>query len=249
METEEKPPAGPQGEPKGELKDYWHTLEQQVRGIVSEALMTSKTVEELPLLLVATVQFFERLTRDIAETLPPPQPIACAEGCAFCCTSTEVHASALEVIGIAAHMSDQFSEQDIKEITGKIRQTAETKKAQENFESPTSLPCPLLRDNACSVYPVRPFVCRGFNSYDATACERRKGGDLEAEITGYVHQDIIAQASLRGVQRSLADCGLDGDALDLTPALAIALEKPGTAERWRAGENVFEKAHAREARK
>ncbi|NQU60878.1 MAG: YkgJ family cysteine cluster protein [Rhodospirillales bacterium] len=241
METEEKPSDAPQ--------DYWVTLEQQVREIVSGTMATSKAIEELPLLSDATVQFFERLTRDILETLPPSRPIACAQGCAFCCTSTEVHASALEVIGIAAHMADQFNEQETKEISQKIRETTETKGAQNKNESPPSMPCPLLKDSRCSVYPVRPFVCRGFNSYDAVDCERHKAGDAETEITGYPHQDIIAHATLRGVQRGLADCGLDGDALDLTPALAIMLETPDAALRWRAGENIFEKAHARQARK
>lgn len=240
MEAKEKPQAQPD--------DYWVTLERQVREIVSETLATSKAVEELPLILNATVQFLEKLTRDFTETLPPHRPIVCAEGCVFCCTSIEVHASALEVIGITTHLTDHFSEPEIRALGRDIRQTAEAKKAQNGKKSPSSFPCPLLKDGKCQVYPVRPFVCRGFNSYDASACERHKGGDRDAKIDGYVHQDIIAQAALRGVQRGCADCGFDGNALDLTPALAVALETPDAFERWQAGEAVFDTAKARHAR-
>ena len=233
---------------QAQSEDYSVTLERQVREIVGETLATSEAVEELPLLLGAIVQFLERLTRDIAGTLPPRKAIACAEGCAFCCTGTEVHASALEVIGITVHLADHFSQPDLRALARNIRQAAEAKKAQYGQEKPSSFPCPLLKDNGCRIYPVRPFVCRGFNSYDATACERRKAGDGDTEILGYIHQDTVAQATLRGVQRGCADRGLDGDALDLAPALAIALEEPDVIERWRAGEAVFEPARARHAR-
>jgi len=103
-----------------------------------------------------------------------------------------------------------------------------------------------LVDNVCSVYPVRPLVCRGFNSYDAYACEMQKSF-LQEDVTieGYAHQGRAAQAALAGLRRGLEEGGLSGDVLDLAPALRIVLTTPNVAQRWLSSEPVFEGARAR----
>ena len=44
---------------------------------------------------------------------------------------------------------------------------------------------------------------------------------------------------LDGMRAGLSESGLQGDRVELTAALRIALEVPDAAERWLAGEAVF----------
>ena len=162
---------------QAQSEDYSVTLELQVREIVSETLATSEAVEELPPLLGAIAQFLDRWPGDIDGSLTPHKSTRGAQGRACCWTSTEVHASALEVIGITVHLADHFSQPDLRALARNVRQAAEAKKAQYGQEKPSSFPCPLLKDNRCRIYPVRPFVCRRFNSYYPTARARRKPAD------------------------------------------------------------------------
>lgn len=228
--------------------DYEGPLEAQVIEIVAGAIGADPGVGGLGALVDAATRFMDDLTRDMAERHPPPRPIACREGCAFCCIGTEVHVSAPEVLRIRDYLTRHLGAGEAEALKARLRESADRKAALGPGDGPPPLPCPLLDDSRCRVYPVRPLVCRGFNSYDAGVCERRKVGGEDVEITGYALQDGTAQATLRGIQRGCAERGLMGDALDLAPALAIAMETPDAAERWRAGEDVFGPARARVAR-
>lgn len=81
--------------------------------------------------------------------------IACAQGCAYCCHS-EVAISQLEADYIAAMTG-----------TPTNRPTEEPTKS-EPFTDPAR-PCPFLgADNACSIYTLRPMVCRTHVNFEPT---------------------------------------------------------------------------------
>ena len=56
----------------------------------------------------------------------------------------------------------------IAEASGRIASPLATSREHDNREF-LGQPCPFLVDNACSVYDVRPLVCRSHFSFDATA--------------------------------------------------------------------------------
>jgi hypothetical protein len=54
-------------------------------------------------------------------------------------------------------------------------------------------------------------------------------------VPNYVPQLRLTTFVLDGLRAGLSESGLQGDRVELTAALRIALEVPDAAERWRAG--------------
>jgi hypothetical protein len=97
-------------------------------------------------------------------------------------------------------------------------------------------------DNRCSVYPVRPLTCRGFNSSDARQCELSLDPRNHAVVPAYAPQQRLATLVLDGVRAGLVESGLSGTLLELTAALHLALTIPDAFDQWRDGKPVFEPA-------
>jgi hypothetical protein len=79
--------------------------------------------------------------------------IACANGCSHCCHHG-VEISSLEATSIS-----NFSGRAARPIQKSILRTDKPYRGS---------PCPFLVEDSCSVYEVRPLVCRNHASYDAT---------------------------------------------------------------------------------
>ncbi len=83
--------------------------------------------------------------------------LACGKGCGNCCASQkDLPLYPHELVGIYWFVADKM-DQAVREVL---------KKRLINHS--TSLPCPFLIDNSCSIHPLRPFGCRQFNVF--TAC-------------------------------------------------------------------------------
>ena len=232
---------------EGPIFEYQAPVEKGVADIVVRVLKSFDAGGRLNDLFDATVGFVGGLMADLERAQPPPRPLACGEGCAYCCIGMEVHVSPLEVLRIADYVTRTLARSDLEDLV-KITKSvdAEKKSAREAGAERPRFTCPLLVDRRCSVYDVRPFVCRGFNSYDALKCEQRKRGGIEfAVVEGYVHPKMVARSALNGVRLGCIAAGLEDDVLDLAPALLIALTTADAKERWLGGEAVFETARVR----
>jgi uncharacterized protein len=219
---------------------YEQPLEQGMAQIVVASLGASDARERLEPLFDEAAQLISAMIADKEATEPPPKPLACGAGCAFCCTMFEVHVLPIEVLRIADFVAKNFSEEDLVDLIKQIRRTtakkADAPEPKDGGEERFS--CPLLKGGLCSVYEIRPMTCRGFNSYDAENCR------LGQNIDGYVHPQRITQYVLKGFRKGFAEIGLDADFLDLAPALEIALSDGEAGQRWLSGEPVFAPAQA-----
>jgi len=106
---------------------------------------------------------------------------ACRKGCATCCTRS-VTMTSLEGDGIMAFLAeaDRLSELAASAFQPTAPRTAQCTtnafvaahlrgESVEEAESWDLRPCPFLKDESCSIYPVRPFGCRLFASQDPCA--------------------------------------------------------------------------------
>jgi Fe-S-cluster containining protein len=213
-----------------------------------------KTAEKLksertPLQVIEVAEHAAQLTDQSIQSAvhqsPPVPPLACREGCAWCCYKL-VGTTAPEVFRIAQYLEEQLSPEEFALARDRIiRRDEERKALSEDRWSAARLPCSLLVDDRCSVYPVRPLTCRGFNSSDAKQCERWIRTRGPVEVPTYEPQHRLATFVLDGLRAGLAESKLPDELLELTAALRIVLTAPDTFKRWLAGEPVFATAKMR----
>lgn len=168
---------------------------------------------------------------------PPPPTIACRAGCAYCC---HIYASCSipEALWIARfireHRKDFGSE--FRELF--LEMEARTRGKNQDTRLGLQIPCPLLRTELCSVYPVRPLSCRGFASLDVHACMSIvSGGNADVPIP-MSHGTFRPTYSMT-LHAALSHCGLEYRSVELGHAVWVALETPNCEERWLSNEDVF----------
>jgi Fe-S-cluster containining protein len=168
---------------------------------------------------------------------PPQRPLACAAGCAWCCHK-RVGVAVPEVIRIADYLRAVLTPPQMQALLERIEQTLEKRRQR----APNPQPCPLLVDNRCAAYAVRPLTCRGFNSSDAGLCQASIMENARATVPVYPPQLRLMTLVLDGMRSGLAESGLKNELLELTAALAIALKVEDAADEWLQGRPVFASA-------
>lgn len=104
--------------------------------------------------------------------------VACRSGCSTCCTQS-VTMTELEGLRIIEHFTKESAQKQLIPLLAdrprKSRQPASTnayarlclegREPEESEETDWDMtPCPFLSNNRCSIYQVRPFMCRAFVS-------------------------------------------------------------------------------------
>jgi Fe-S-cluster containining protein len=205
-----------------------------------------RTVEALrgrrvPLALVEVADHGSRVAEETvraAMAADPPPPLACKEGCDWCCHLT-VGTVVPEVVRILEHLRQTLSPEALRATRERVAALDEQRRRQTlSRRADARLPCALLVDRRCTVYPVRPLTCRGFNSRSAFRCEQFAGGQAR-DVPAYAPQQRVMTFTLDGTRAGLEASGLNDDLLELTAALRVALEVPDAVTRWLAGEPVF----------
>ena len=160
-------------------------------------------------------------------------PVVCADGCSHCCR-VHVSISAPEAIVLAAYLRDTMKKDALAKLTSRVEESAREVAAMDRDARVASgAPCPLLVDERCAAYQVRPLPCAAANSYDAEACA--KGGEIPIEPV----QLGAIRATQLGLSTAIAARGLDNGRYELAGALAVALKTPDAATRWLRGERLF----------
>lgn len=188
---------------------------------------------------------YERYDNLIAKTIDasPIKP-ACKAGCAFCC-HYKVEVRAHEMLLIKDYMSKTFSAEKIAGVLAEAENNAaiiRTLTPEQHLT--TNLKCPMLLDNQCSIYPVRPFRCRNFHSTDANACEQSHGDPNNMEIATGMIEDVamFADAHTQGFEAAAVQTGRDALVYDFTTALLEIFSDANTLKRYQRGKKAFRHA-------
>lgn len=170
-----------------------------------------------------------------------PHPIACGEGCDFCCHN-RVELTPPEALRLGHYMAGNFSAGEIEAVLA----AAARNLAFTRGKSPAAvaahrreLPCPLLQARRCSVYPVRPLVCRAVHGLDRRRCETELRSGSLAGSRYYAHRHDIALSVSTGLREGCQSAGLQSETLNLTQALIDFFSQASPVERWISGEAVF----------
>jgi Fe-S-cluster containining protein len=179
----------------------------------------------------AVKAFYKRLDRQIAGNIEKHDiPLVCSKGCSHCCT-LRVELFGYEVIAIANHIRDSFSTAEFAEVTKKLAEASESAKGlrmEEHF-----VPCALLKDGICSIYEMRPAMCRKFSSLSLESC---LDNCQAAENRGLKESTM---AAYHGFAEGARQGGLRKTLYELNQALNVAVNKPLVWKRWINGSEVF----------
>lgn len=160
---------------------------------------------------------------------------ACHQGCAWCC-SLAVFAYPHEVFLVAAWLRDKLPADRLEETREHIRAIAsQTTGLSRQQRKDLDIPCPLLSDNSCAVYTVRPTACIAWHSLDATPCQQSQDGcPIFAPLLECPNVIGWAAAKVLGLHGAAS-----ADTVELVQALRIALDNPDAAQEWLAGQPIF----------
>jgi Fe-S-cluster containining protein len=166
------------------------------------------------------------------DALPSKTQHACAPGCFFCCY-LPVDVLAPEAFRIAAYLKRTC-------LPGELAALVYRLGAQSQHDFGTR-PCTFLAQGRCSIYEVRPTVCRGYNSLSKERCEAfYHDASIDLKGTKDCAAGRLAEAIEEGVIVGLKTLGLDAQWYELTSAVLRALETTNGPARWARGEAVFD---------
>jgi hypothetical protein len=206
-----------------------------------DALSADPSGAGIPELVADAHGFVDRVVEAGVAASPADERPVCCAGCTACCY---LHVVALppELLAIARHIERGFSVEAREALRQRMKLHIDATQGLDGIRRrQLRLPCPLLVEDRCSVYPVRPISCRGWNSLDRAVCD----ADLADPGRGAAARLNLAQHVLAGrVAEGLADAshalGLEHRPLDLVRGLQTALGNVGDAEHaWRSGTDVF----------
>jgi Fe-S-cluster containining protein len=172
--------------------------------------------------------------------------IDCKKGCWFCCTQM-VAVTIPEVLRLADHIRATWNEEQRANLDKRMASYMKATEAWHNGDhsrKPRHV-CPLLNadEGACSVWPERPIICRGFNSTDHNMCIAKRDDPVnDPAVPQIMGQYYASMYSRTGMRQALKKYELDEQMHEMIPALIIALEIPDAAERYLAGDPIFASA-------
>ena len=178
-------------------------------------------------------EFFE--TSLIGETQKPA--VACRKGCGFCCHVT-ITATAPEIFLIANWLRDQHKD-DFAAVLYRLQAADQKTRHLSAPERPVhKIPCAMLVNNACSIYPIRPGACRGLVSRSVALCERGFNGE-DVQVDTPQLWTSLRHAHKQVLWAALSASGRPAACYEFHHALRIALENPDAESRWLEGEDIF----------
>ncbi|RZI82994.1 MAG: YkgJ family cysteine cluster protein [Rubrivivax sp.] len=209
-----------------------------------ETAQASQELQKMPV-REALVRFYARHDARIeAAVNAASEKLGCESGCGYCCSHFEVEARPFEVFEIQAHVLKHFKPEQLRATIGRAAKNVEERKAATETERLTlRQTCPFLVDNACSVYSVRPSVCRNYHATDREKCKKHFEDPTSTWPTSYIDDVFFrANGSSIGFKNAVKALGLDTKGYYLSGAFLEAVRNPDCAKRFKAGKKAFLKA-------
>jgi len=153
--------------------------------------------------------------------------VQCRDKCSYCCYQ-HVMLSCTEAFQIVRWLQSQGREVNTRANADLVRTLPHLERYQRGIA------CPLLKNQRCTVYPVRPMPCRSYFSSTRHLCklgwERRWHDDTEG--TSILSNPQLANHSmLLGTDAAFAMRGYQMVTLELADAIDQA-SQPGAWEAW-----------------
>lgn len=199
---------------------------KKLKASLNRSLAATDTDTELCLVMS---DLLETVERDLAQhlTVEDHNFVACAPGCGSCCM-VNVAVLAPEAKNIAQYLKKTRSDGELVELKKKMKQLVI---AISNLDDEERIAvrrnCAFLSEQGeCSIYPVRPLLCRSITSTNAKACHdaltlQALGEELPVMMN--LFQKNLMNMAFQGLAGAMEDHGLDARGLELTAATLAQL--------------------------
>lgn len=181
---------------------------------------------------------------DLMEKASPlPQPLACESGCYYCCHN-QVEMTAPEALVLAGFLAAHFSPDEIRLVQDRAANSLTRQAGKSKIQLAAlraEFPCPLLADGLCSVYEVRPLMCRAMHSLQAEACRQELADPNLNLVTFYDHRHVVSVSLSQGLIDACRALGYQSGPVNLVRVLGENLAPENLVDRWLRGEEVFQR--------
>lgn len=180
---------------------------------------------------------------DILELIDKESEIKldCSEGCRFCCY-IKVEAKAHEILLIADYIENNLDEKIKEQIIVKANNNKNFTMGYSFEEHLTkNIECPLLFENKCITYSVRPAICRIYHSMNLTKCmySFKNPTDLTAQKPEHPFRMASGMKIRNSFENALHKTNYDLSCYDLSSGLFEALTKKSLIKKWQKKKQVF----------
>lgn len=167
--------------------------------------------------------------------------IDCRCGCSWCCHQ-QVLVMPAEMLLIVDYIEMNFDKETIEAVLNRaVDKDEKVKELSPEKVLQAKIPCPLLRDGSCSVYPVRPMACRIYLSSNVDSCLQGfyhpENPDIFPELFDFpLHAGRMMNS---GLIHYLKEKGISIYENRLEKILRLLLTEPDKGTKWLMGEEDF----------
>ncbi len=190
----------------------------------------------------AIVKFYERLDVTIESAINMSgDTIDCRKGCDYCC-HFKVELGAEEVFAITHYVDSVLSSEQRQDVLkqahanhDRISSLSQTARIQAN------IPCPFLAGHECTIYAIRPAMCRKLHSLDVQSCKDSFKNPADATISN-AEQPIVSAIALTAIsaaREGISEAKFDAAVYDMNEVLVDAFESPKCEKRWSQRKKAF----------
>ncbi len=170
------------------------------------------------------------------------EAVACGTGCSYCCHA-QVKVTPLEALVIfawVAHASTPQQRTLLKRRIANNRHLTEGVDLAHRVMVKALTPCIFLKEGTCTIYPVRPLICRAWTSYNSDRCKKAfESGDHTAEIESSGSSNFVYSLARQAIEKICKAYGLESMPLELPLAMAHCFEHTDLFDKWIQGSTLF----------
>ena len=151
--------------------------------------------------------------------------VACHNGCHWCCHQA-VYANSYELHFLSEEVKKNFTKDDLSSLLSQTKnKCAQTSALTEKEILKYKSPCPLLKNDSCSVYSARPMACRIYLSTKLESClEFYKHPENDENFPALMDFPLRAGRMLNeGFTEALKEFGIETAEFRLEEGLRIVL--------------------------
>ena len=141
---------------------------------------------------------------DIIGEVMAGETVDCQKGCAWCCHQLVIVTNWEDGERILEVVRQVMTEEEFAEFDQRVREQAAAIESMGHERAEArAWTCPLLKNDECRVYEVRPVACRTVFSSDASCCQAMMQADSFEDLTPD-HQALATEISERSFRLQIA---------------------------------------------